>query len=360
MTAIQNTADQFLTGTGRLVSGDPFYPNTTGHNGQPLKDGRKEYFVAVAFPKDQPAATNFDALWALMNQVAQSHKYVASYAQTGFVGFHWKYEDGDSPANADKPDWKGCHVLKFKNGFPPNVFDERGQAVPSPYEETVDATGKLVVTRKPGPHTFPKGHYVRLLVGIKNNDVAPPQSGLYLNFFMIQRVGYGTEIQSGPDYSAIVNQAPVQQLAGMSTMPVGGAAAPAGAVPPGTPGVVAAPGVPGTPGVPGAAPGTPPISTPATPGMAPGVPGAVPAAAPGVPPTAPGGAGVPVGGVPAAPGVPPAAPAAPPAAPVAETPQQRMLVNDATYDAYISQGWTEDLLIAHGKMRAAAPHAYNQ
>jgi hypothetical protein len=37
-----------------------------------------------------------------------------------------------------------------------------------------------------------------------------------------------------------------------------------------------------------------------------------------------------------------------------------MLVNDATYDAYISQGWTEDLLIAHGKMRAAAAHAYNQ
>lgn len=350
MTAIQNTADQFLTGTGRLVSGDPFYPNTTGHNGQPLKDGRKEYFVAVAFPKDQPQATNFDALWALMNQVAQSHKYVASYAQTGFVGFHWKYEDGDSPANADKPDWKGCHVLKFKNGFPPNVFDERGQAVPSPYEETVDATGKLVVTRKPGPHTFPKGHYVRLLVGIKNNDVAPPQSGLYLNFFMIQRVGYGTEIQSGPDYSAIVNQAPVQQLAGMSTMPVGGAAAPAGAVPPGVTPPPAAPGTPPT-GV------TPP---PAAPGVAPGVPGAVPAAAPGVPPTAPGGAGVPVGGVPAAPGVPPAAPAAPPAAPVAETPQQRMLVNDATYDQYVAQGWTEELLIAHGKMRAAAPHTYNQ
>ncbi len=354
---LQNTADQFLTGTGRLVSGDPFYPNTTGHNGQPLKDGRKEYYVGVAFPKDQPAATRFDELWLMMNQVAQSHKYVASYAQSGFQGFHWKYEDGDAPANADKPDWKGCHVLKFKNGFMPNVFDERGQAVPSPYEETVGADGKLVVTRKPGPHTFPKGHFVRLLVGIKNNDVAPPQSGLYLNFFMIQRVGYGTEIQSGPDYSSIVNQAPVQQLAGMSTMPVGGAAVPAAAA---APGVAAVPGVPTTPGGVPAAPGTPPVSTPAAPGMAPGVPGAVPAAAPGVPPTAPVSPGVPVGAPPAAPGVPPAAPAAPPAAPVAETPQQRMLVNDATYDAYISQGWTEDLLIAHGKMRPAAPHAYNQ
>lgn len=338
--AIQNSADQFLTGTGILLQGDPFRGNTTGFNNVPLKDGRVEYYCAVGFPKDQPQATNWDALWAVMNQVANTHKYAASYQQSAWAGFHWKYEDGDAPQNVSKPGWKGCHVIKFKNGFPPNVFDEKGQLVPSPYIDSTDATGKFTQQQKPGAHPFACGHFVRVLCSIKCNESAPPQSGIYINFHMIQRVGYGTEIHSGPDYTSIVNSAPVAQLAGMSTMPTGAAAAPGvSSVPPGA--------APATPGAVGGAPITAP---PATPGAAPAAPGA----AQGMPPTAP-----PVAAAPAAPGVPPAAPGGAPAAPpVAETPQSRMLVADATYDQYIQQGWTDDLLVQHGKMRPAT-HAYN-
>ena len=326
--AIQNSADQFLTGTGILVSGDPFRANTTGFQGVALKDGREEYFCAVAFPKDQPAATRFDELYALMQQEAAKHKYAASYQATQWVGFHWKMEDGDAPQNVAKPGWKGCWVIKFKNGFQPQVFDVDQSAVPSPYNDTIGPDGKKVQQLK-GAHTFPCGHYVRVLCSIKCNDSAPPQSGIYINFHMIQRVGYGTPIVSGPDYTSILNQAPAAALAGMSTMPVGGA----------TPAMGAQPGMPGLPGA-----GMPPAGMPGLPGA--GMPPATPAA-PGVP-----GAGLP----PAAP-APAAAPAVPPAAPVAPTPQSRMIATDYTYDQYIASGWTEEALVANGKMQPAAAAA---
>lgn len=315
--AIQNSADQFLTGTGILVSGDPFRANTTGYQGVALKDGREEYFCAVAFPKDQPAATRFDELYALMQQEAAKHKYAASYQATQWVGFHWKMEDGDAPQNVAKPGWKGCWVIKFKNGFQPQVFDVDQSAVPSPYNDTIGPDGKKVQQLK-GAHTFPCGHYVRVLCSIKCNDSAPPQSGIYINFHMIQRVGYGTPIVSGPDYTSILNQAPAAALTGMSTMPVGGSA----------------------PAM-GAQPGMPPAA-----GAMPGLPGATPAA-----PATPG-AGLP----PAAP-APAAAPAVPPAAPVVEGPQSRMIATDYTYDQYIASGWTEEALVANGKMQPAAAAA---
>ena len=316
--SIQNSADQFLTGTGILVSGDPFRANTTGFQGVELKNGREEYFCAVAFPKDQPAATGFDSLYAVMQAEAAKHKYAASYQATGWVGFHWKMEDGDAPQNVAKPGWKGCWVIKFKNGFQPQVFDIDKSAVPSPYEDTIGPDGKKVQKLK-GAHTFPCGHYVRVLCSVKCNDSAPPQSGIYINFHMIQRVGFGTPIVSGPDYTSILNQEPAAALQGMSTMPVGGTA----------PAMGAQPGMP-----------------PAAGGM-PGLPGAAPAAAPAAP-----GAGLP----PAAPAAP-AAPAVPPAAPVAPTPQDRMIATDYTYDQYIVGGWTEEALVANGKMQPAAPAA---
>lgn len=315
--AIQNSADQFLTGTGILVSGDPFRANTTGFQGVELKNGREEYYCAVAFPKDQPAATRFDELYALMQQEAAKHKYAASYQATQWVGFHWKMEDGDAPQNVAKPGWKGCWVIKFKNGFQPQVFDVDQSAVPSPYNDTIGPDGKKVQQLK-GAHTFPCGHYVRVLCSIKCNDSAPPQSGIYINFHMIQRVGYGTPIVSGPDYTSILNQAPAAALTGMSTMPVGGSA----------------------PAM-GAQPGMPPAA-----GAMPGLPGATPAA-----PATPG-AGLP----PAAP-APAAAPAVPPAAPVVEGPQSRMIATDYTYDQYIASGWTEEALVANGKMQPAAAAA---
>jgi len=313
-----NSADQFFTGTGILLQGDPFRANTTGFGNVPLKDGRVEYFCAVGFPKDQPAATGFNELWATMQQVAQTHPNAAQYIPAGFAGFHWKMEDGDAPQHAGKTGWKGCWVIKFKNGFQPQVFDENRNAVPSPYNDVLDQEGKLVSqTQKPGvAHPFPCGHFVRVMCAIKPNKSAPPQSGLYLNFNMIQRVGYGTPIYSGPDYGQVMGSQQAAALPGMSAMPVGGPA-PAMAQPQGVPGGALPGGVPAA--LPGAVPG----------GALPGV-GGLPAPA----------------GLPAAPG--PAAPA-----PV-ETPQSRMIDQQYTYDQYIQAGYTEAGMIAQGLMRPAA------
>lgn len=345
MTQLQNTADQFFTGTGILLQGDPFRANTTGFNNVPLKDGRVEYYCAVGFPKDQPAATNFNALWAIMQQVAATHPYAGSYQASAWAGFHWKMEDGDAPANANKPGWKGCYVIKFKNGYAPAVFDENRQIVPSPYVDTVGADGKITQSQKPGAHPFPCGHFVRVMCNVVPNKAAPPQSGLHINFSMIQRVGYGTVIHSGPDYSQIMQQEHAA-LPGMSTMPVGGATP--GLASPGLPGPVGGPALPGAVGIQGPAVGV----GAALPGVAglpggPGLPGALPGQ------TLPPSAGM--GGLPAGPGGLPAGPAA--LAPVVETPQQRMLVNDFPFEKYLEAGYTEEILVQQGKMRPAAAAA---
>lgn len=315
-----NSADQWFTGTGILLQGDPFRANTTGFQGVPLKDGRVEYFMAIGFPKDQPAATGFNELYAMMYEVAKTHPNAAQYIPSNFAGFHFKLEDGDAPQNINKPGWKGCWVLKCKNGFQPQVFDENRNAVISPYIDNVDAEGKIVSqTQKPGvSHPFPCGHFVRAMIAIKPNKSAPPQSGLYINISMIQRVGYGTPIYSGPDYGSILGAQQAAALPGMSAIPTGG------------PAPVMAAG----PGAPPAGPASGPTGLPPAPG----------AAAPAV-------------GMPPAPGGLPAAPAAPPAPPVVETPQSRMIDQQYTYDQYIQAGYTEAGLIAQGLMRPAAQPA---
>lgn len=91
-----------------------------------------------------------------------------------------------------------------------------------------------------------------------------------------------------------------------------------------------------TGGAPTGAPGAAPTSAPQT-------QGAMPAGAPAQQPTT-----APLPASPAAPNQP-----APVQAPVVETPQQRMLVVDFTYEQYVASGWTEDMLVQHGKMRPA-------
>ena len=208
-----------LTPVGRLVQGHPFEANSTNMEGQPLTDKagkpRVEYFFAIAIPKTDP---EFPALWQKVQEVAQK----------GFPGgetqrptFSWKYTDGDTLL--DKEGFAGHHVLKLKSSFAPRVSTKGGAA------QIVDAT------------QIKRGDYVRVYISVAPNG-STVQPGVYLNPSMVELVGYGEEISSGPAGDQIFGGAPVGALpAGASATPVAGAPIAQGAPPTSAPPAAAPP-----------------------------------------------------------------------------------------------------------------------
>lgn len=214
-----------LTPVSRLVQGHPMVESTKGYKGQPKKDKhgnpRVEFFVGVALPKADPQTA---AVLQLMQQEAQG----------GFPGgqwqsedFAWKLQDGDAQQNAGKEGWAGCYILRCSTGFAPEVY-------------TKDGAARIVEKDQ-----IKTGDYVRVYLDIKpNGDVVNP--GIYLNFSMVELVGYGEKISSGPDAKSVFGQASAPLPQGASAVPVAGApiAQPASA----PPGVGALPGATATPG----------------------------------------------------------------------------------------------------------------
>ena len=190
-----------LTPVGRLVQGHPFDANNTNMEGQPLTDKagnpRVEYFFAVAIPKTDPA---WPALWQKVQEVAQ--KGFPS-GESGRPTFSWKYTDGDTVP--DKEGFAGCHVIKLKSSFAPRIFTKGGAA------QIVDS-GQIK-----------RGDYVRVYLSVAPNG-SSVQPGIYLNPSMVELVGYGEEIASGPAGDAVFGGAPVGALpAGASETPTAGA-----------------------------------------------------------------------------------------------------------------------------------------
>ena len=193
-----------LTGVGRLVQGHPFEFSDKNMEGQPLTDKagnpRVEYFFAIAIPKTDP---EFPPLWQRVTEVAQQ----------GFPGgesqrptFSWKYTDGDT--KPDNEGFAGHHVLKLKSSFAPRVF-------------TKGATGKM--EQIVDADRMKRGDYVRVYLSVAPNGSAL-QPGIYLNPTMVELVGYGEQIASGPSGDDIFGAAPVAALpAGASSTPVAGA-----------------------------------------------------------------------------------------------------------------------------------------
>lgn len=141
------------------------------------------------------------------------------------------------------------------------------------------------------PDVVKLGYYVQV-AGSCGGNGSSQQPGVYLNHNMVALAGYGPEITVGPDAAAIgFGQAPLP--AGASMAPVGGMTAPPAQV---APPVQAAPPV-----QPHTAFLTPPV---------------------------------------------------PPAVPAAPARQMTAKANGATYEAMITAGWTDALLIQHGMMVA--------
>ena len=211
---------EYLFVTGRLVQGDVFVPQTKNMNGGPLTDlkgnPKVQYFIAVAVEKTDTA---------MMQTFAQ----IQQVAQAGFPGgesqrpdFAWKVLDGDDPKYAGKTGFAGCMVFRFTSGFPVKAY-------------TKGAASQIV-----DPNQIKRGYYIRVAFTVKaNGNVTKP--GVYLNLSLVELVGYGEEIVSGPDAASVL------ATVGAAVLPTAASATPVAGSPPITP-VVAGPITPAVAG----------------------------------------------------------------------------------------------------------------
>lgn len=255
---------QTVTPVGRIVQGNLAKPNTKDINGQPLvwKSGdsagqpRVEYFIGLAIPKNDPGIT---ALFDTMGAAAAAG-FPGGQANT--AGFAWKYFDGDSldkngtPFSA-RPGMAGCYIFKLSTSYAPKAY--------------LNQNGAWVEV---GLDQIKTGDYVAADISIDaNGNLQNP--GVYLNLNMIQWVGVGEAIVSGPNVEERFGNAAAAVPAGATapTIHTGGAptpgAGPAASAP--APVAQAAP----------AAVGAPPGSNPAAPAPAPAGVTPAPAPAPG-------------------------------------------------------------------------------
>ena len=248
---MSNQLTQILTPVGRLVQGDCFVPQTTDSEGKPLliKNGpntgqpRVDYFMGIAVPKTD---AGYAEVWASIHGVARA-AFPSLFDATGNCinpAFAFKVTDGDSQVPngkgkkpCDRVGFPGNWVMSFSGGFAPKCYT---------------AGGAELIT---DPNMLKRGYYVRIYGSVKGNG-SQQKPGLFLNHSMVELVGYGEEITSGPDGDAVFGGAPAGTLpAGASATPLAGSA-PIAQAPP-APGVAApAPGVAApAPGVAAPAPG---------------------------------------------------------------------------------------------------------
>ena len=220
----------FTSPVGRMVQGDIFKPRTTDQQGNPLtiKSGpnagqpRSDYFVAVAVPKDSPDWPAFKAL------VDAEAKAAWPQGQHSSPKFSNKIIDGDGmddngKSNADKPGFAGCWVVRFSSGFAPALW-ARSKVLPE-HMRSPDPESFVQVT---DPSVLKRGYFIRVAGNVagNNNQQSP---GLYMNYNMVELVGYGDEIVSGPTASMAFGS-PAAAPTGQSA-PAPTAAAPAASAP---------------------------------------------------------------------------------------------------------------------------------
>jgi hypothetical protein len=313
---MSSPVQNFVTPTGRLVWGDLYKPQDKDADGKPLviKNGpdagkaRVQYAFGVAVPKGAErhwAETTWGAIiWAT------GHASAPQAAQS--PAFAWKVTDGDSQIPnkkgkkpCDREGYRGHWVLSLGSSFAPRIYNRDGsQAILE-------------------PNAVKCGYYVQVAGTVVGND-SGQNPGVYLNHSLVALQGYGVEIVTGPDPTAVgFGGGPAP--AGMLAQPPGGL--PPTTVAPAAPGAPAAsyapPPPPGAMAPPPAAAPPPTVVTPAPSFLAPPAP-AAPVYAPPPPMAAP---------------VAPVVPAAPTLTPKA---------GGATYAAMIAAGWNDATLRQHG------------
>lgn len=331
------TATRFTSPVGRFVQGDLARPQTTDQQGNPRvkKSGPNigqpdpQYFIAVAFPKNDPG---FPAFYAVLDAQARAdfpHLFPVPGGPCVNPQFSWKVIDGDGvdtngKSNASKEGFAGCWVVRFSSAFAPKCFQQPNFAA---HQQLPDAS------------VIKRGYYIQVNGTVDGNKNAQ-KPGIYVNLDMVNWVGSGPEIVSGPDAG--------EAFGAGAALPPGATVAPVGMMPAGGGAAAAYPGAP--------APAAPAYPQPVAHATAPLAP--APLAPAPVAPLAPAAPAVPVQpyagfmAAPAAPApaAPPPAPAAPAPAPAAPVGRQMTAAATTTYEAYQTAGWTDDMLVQAGLM----------
>lgn len=236
---MSNGENRFLTPVGRIVQGDCFEPQTKDMEGNPLliRSGPNmgqpcvKYYVGLAIPKTD---AGYNELWnEIHNMGRTTHPNLFDAAGTCVnPAFAFKVVDGDSQVPdtkgnkpCDKEGFPGCWVVGFSCGFAPKCYTTGGA------ELITDA------------NMIKRGYYVRIYGSVAPNP-STSKPGVFVNHHMIELVGYGEEISSGPSGDAVFGATPAAALpAGASATPLAGSApiAQAAAAPAPMPGQAAAP-----------------------------------------------------------------------------------------------------------------------
>lgn len=208
---MSNEATYLTTPVGRFVMGDAFNGSDKDHQGRPKLDQKgqpkMQWFVALAIKKDDPGWPEF---WGAITGVAQRDFPNGEWQRPDFA---WKVVDGDSKY-PDRDECKGCYVVRLSSGFAPMVYNAQNQQIVDPTQ-------------------CKRGDYVRAYISTKGNgDRQKP--GVYVSHSMVQVVGFGEAISSGPSPEQAFGAPPSQLPPGASqtpAAPTGGMPAPTGPVP---------------------------------------------------------------------------------------------------------------------------------
>ena len=252
---------QLLTPVGRLVMGDCWIPQTTDAENNPLviKSGpnagqpRVDYYMGLAIAKTD---TGYNELYAKIHNEARTAFPSLFDASGNCISpkFAFKIIDGDSQIPntkgnkpCDREGFPGHWILSFSSGYAPKCYIvENGEH-------------KLVTD----PNTIKRGYYIRIYGSVAGNG-SQQQPGIFLNHSMVELVGYGAEIISGPDANSAFGAA-VALPQGASATPLASAAVPMAVAAPVPMGHPAPPVVPAQPVI-----ATPaPVAAPAPGQMAP-------------------------------------------------------------------------------------------
>lgn len=208
---------QLLTPVGRLVQGDCFNGQKTDAEGKPLviKNGpnagqpRVDYFMAIAIPKTD---AGYNDLWSAIQAEARTSFPTLFDASGTCISpkFAFKVTDGDSTLPnsnnikpCDREGFPGHWVVNFSGGYAPKCYIvENGQH-------------KLITD----PSLIKRGYYIRIAGTVKGNG-SQQQPGVFINHSMIELVGYGEEITTGPDANQVFGNAPAALPAAASATPL--------------------------------------------------------------------------------------------------------------------------------------------
>lgn len=203
-------ARDFITPVGRIVQGDPFEPQTKDAQGKPRE--KPQFFISVAFPKNDPAWPDFERI--IKEEAAASFPHLFPQGAAGSCShpsFSFKIIDGDGfdangKPNSNKPGFAGNWVVRFTSTYAPTCY---------PMD-----TNEYELTEK---GSIKRGWYVQVAGNVAGNANAQ-RPGVYVNLGRVKLRGYGEEIRGGKNPDELFGDmppvgTPVPQPAPDSPMP---------------------------------------------------------------------------------------------------------------------------------------------